>query len=72
MISKNPTFAKYSKPFCWVVAAAWFLIGLAVITGDSDNRVLIGLLWLAGAAAFAVSALYLDRFGKGDDSGAAN
>ena len=68
MISKNPTFARYSRPFCWVVAASWALIGLSVITGDSDNRVLIGLLWLAGALAFAISAIYLGRHGGGGDN----
>ncbi|MFK7864315.1 MAG: hypothetical protein AB8B95_08850 [Pseudohongiellaceae bacterium] len=61
MLSKGTGFANYSKGLCWVVSFIW--LGLAVLsfTGDSPNGAFIGLFWLAGAIAFAVSAFILQQ-----------
>lgn len=61
MISKNATFARYSKNLCWIVAAIWLLLSILAFTGSSESAVLNGFLWLAGSIAFVVSALYLDK-----------
>ncbi|MDT8428299.1 MAG: hypothetical protein RQ757_05995 [Pseudomonadales bacterium] len=61
MISKNPTFARFSRPTCWVVSAIWLVIALLVLTGNDENNLITGLLWLAGAAIFAISALLLGK-----------
>ena len=61
MLTKNASFAKWSKSFCWVVAAVCLLIAVATFTGDSGNRMLLGVLWLCGAVAFTVSGLFLGK-----------
>ena len=61
MLTKNASFARWSKSFCWVVAVACLLIAIATITGDNDNRVLLGVLWLCGAIAFTVSGMFLGK-----------
>lgn len=68
MISKGAGFANYSKGLCWVVSLIW--LGLAVLsfTGEGGNSMINGLLWLAGAIAFAVSALVLGRGGDSSES----
>lgn len=66
MISKSASFAKWSKSFCWVVAAGCLLIALATITGDADNRNTVALLWFVGAIVFSISAVFL---GKPSDTG---
>jgi hypothetical protein len=68
MISKSTSFARWSKSFCWVVAAGCLLIALATITGESSNRNMLALLWFAGAIAFTVSGIFL---GKSSDNGEA-
>lgn len=72
MITKNASFARYSKSLCWIVAAIWFALSVLAFTGGSASSVLNGFLWLAGAVAFAVSAVYLGKSGgssaPGNDS----
>lgn len=61
MLTQGSRFAKYSKVLCWVVSFIWLLLAIAAFTGDGDNAVLNGFLWLIGALAFAASAMYLSR-----------
>lgn len=61
MISKDTSFAKWSRPTCWVVAAVCLLIAMVTITGDSSNAMLLGLLWLAGAVAFGISGFFIGK-----------
>lgn len=68
MISKNPTFARFSRPACWVVSAIWLLIAVLVLTGNDDNNLVSGLLWLAGSAVFAVSAILLGKHAADKES----
>ena len=68
MLTKSASFARWSKSFCWVVAAGCLLIAVATVTGEGDNRNLISLLWLAGAVVFTVSAYMLSK--SGGDAGA--
>ena len=67
MLTKGTGFARYSKTLCWIVAAIWLVLSLLSFTGGADNAMINGFLWLAGAAAFAVSALAL---GRNDNSSA--
>lgn len=61
MILKNASFAKWSKPFCWVVAAVCLLIAVATFMGDGENRMLIGILWIGGMLAFIASGAFLGK-----------
>ncbi|MEQ8955782.1 MAG: hypothetical protein RL120_16745 [Gammaproteobacteria bacterium] len=69
MISKGVGFARYSKSLCWVVAFIWLTMAVLSFAGDSGNAVLNGFLWLAGAIAFAVSAMFLGRAGAESGAG---
>ena len=61
MITKEASFARYSRNFCWVVAVIWLLLSILNFTGDSESTMINGFLWLAGAVAFAISALFIGR-----------
>lgn len=61
MLSNNLGFARYSKGLCWVVAGIWLALSILTFTGTAENSTINGLLWLAGAGAFAVSALFLGK-----------
>jgi hypothetical protein len=73
MLSKDTSFARYSRPLCWIVALISLLVAALTFTGTSSNAMLLGLLWLAVAAAFSLSALYLgggqSDHSSGNDSG---
>jgi len=64
IISKNPTFARYSRNLCWIVAAIWLVLSILAFTGNSEASAVNGFLWLVGAIAFAASALYLSKSGS--------
>ena len=61
MLSKSTGFARYSKPLCWIVAVIWAALAVLSFTGGGENATLRGFLWLAGAAAFAISALSIGK-----------
>lgn len=68
MLAKGAGFANYSKGLCWVVALIWLGLAILSFTGDGANSTINGLLWLAGAIAFAISAIFLGRGAESDDS----
>ena len=71
MITIGTGFAQYSKILCWIVAFIWLLLAVLSFIGDSESAVFNGFLWLVGAIAFAISAVYLSRSaaqGKGQAS----
>ena len=61
MLTLGAGFAKYSKILCWGVSFILLLLALLSFTGETDNGMIVGFLWLAGAFAFAVSAIYLSK-----------
>jgi len=65
MLTKGTGFARYSKGLCLFVAVIWLILAGLSFTSGADNAMLNGFLWLAGAIAFAVSALALGRNGAG-------
>lgn len=69
MISKDPSFVKYSRPLCAVVALVWLLLAFSSFTSGDANAMVVGFLWLAGAVAFAIPAIFLKT---GDNAEAAN
>jgi len=68
MITKEASFARYSRNFCWVVAAIWLVLSILNFTGDSESAMINGVLWLAGAVAFAVSALFIGKNSSSNQS----
>ncbi len=63
-MEKSTTFARYSKGLCWVVAVISLLLAVLTFTGQADNSVIRGLLWLALALVFAVSAVFIPTGNK--------
>ncbi len=61
MLTLGAGFAKYSKILCWGVSFILLLLALLSFTGETDNAMIVGFLWLAGAFAFAISAIYLSK-----------
>lgn len=61
MLSKTTGFARYSKTLCWIVAVIWAALAVLSFTGGGENATLRGFLWLAGAVAFAISAMAMGR-----------
>lgn len=61
MFTLGAGFAKYSKTLCWGVSFILLLLALISFTGETANGMVVGFLWLAGAFAFAISAIYLSR-----------
>ncbi len=70
MPSQSAGFARYSKTLCWMVSFIWLALSVAAFTGESGNSLLMGFLWLAGAIAFAISAIYLSRDVKPENTSA--
>jgi hypothetical protein len=58
MLTKGTSFARYSKSLCWVISIIWLTLAILSFTGAD---LMAGFLWLAGAAAFAISAIALGR-----------
>lgn len=65
MITKGASFARYSRNLCWFVAIIWLLLSVLTFTEGAENSVLNGFLWMAGAIAFAISAMFI---GKGSSA----
>jgi hypothetical protein len=61
MLTPGAAFAKYSKILCWGVSFILLLLALLSFTSETDNGMIVGFLWLAGAFAFAISAIYLSK-----------
>ena len=61
MLSKSIGFAKYSRGLCWIVSFIWLALSILSFTGDEPNAMVNGFLWLAGAFAFAISAIFLSK-----------
>ena len=61
MLTKGTGFARYSRNLCWIVAGIFLAIAGLTFTGDSANSMVIGVLWLLGAGAFAISALFMSK-----------
>lgn len=61
MVNKTSGFAKYSKALCWVVSFIWLVLSVFAFMSDSENGMINGFLWLVGAFAFAISAIFLSR-----------
>ncbi len=61
MVNTTSNFAKYSKVLCWVVSFIWLVLSIFAFTSDSENAMINGFLWLIGAFAFAISAIFLSR-----------
>ena len=70
MLTKGTGFARYSKSLCLIVALIWLVLAVLSFTSGAPNATINGMLWLAGAVAFAVSSLALGR-GSGADSASA-
>lgn len=60
MLTKGTSFARYSKSLCWVISIIWLTLAILSFPG-ADPDLMAGFLWLAGAAAFAISAIALGR-----------
>ena len=69
MIKTDTSFARYSRTFCWIVAAIWLLLAVVSFTGDSESSVINGVLWLLGAGAFAISAIFMGGRSAVDSTG---
>ncbi len=61
MLTLDTVFARYSKVLCWTVSFILLLLSLMSFTGEASNGMFVGFLWLAGAFAFAISAIFLSR-----------
>lgn len=64
MLKQGASFARYSKNLCWFVALIWLILSVLTFTGGDENSVLNGFLWLAGAVAFAISAMFISKGGS--------
>jgi hypothetical protein len=72
MISKKAGFAKYSKTLCWFVSVVWLLLSVLSFTGEAEaDSSVVGILWLLGAIAFAISAILLGRTTQTSGEGSA-
>lgn len=72
MLSKGAGFANFSRGLCWVVSLIWLALSVLSFTGEGQSATINGLLWLAGAIAFAASALFLSKGGDANDSADSN
>lgn len=61
MLTKGAGFARYSKGLCWSVSLIWLCLSILSFTGEANNSAINGLLWLAGAVTFAISAFLLGK-----------
>ncbi|PCJ24861.1 MAG: hypothetical protein COA96_08480 [SAR86 cluster bacterium] len=68
MLTQGSGFAKYSKSLSWMVSFIWLALSLLAFTSDSESATLNGFLWLAGAFAFAISAIFLSKNSQSSDA----
>lgn len=68
MLTKGTSFANYSKNLCWIIAVIWLLISIWTFTDGNTNSVINGFLWLAGAVAFAISAMFISKGAESADA----
>ncbi len=61
MLNTGTGFARYSKNLSWFVAIIWLVLSVLTLTGGGENAVLNGFLWMAGAVAFAISAMFIGK-----------
>ncbi|MSR11010.1 MAG: hypothetical protein EXR84_04325 [Gammaproteobacteria bacterium] len=61
MLNTGTGFARYSKNLSWFVAIIWLVLSVLTFTGGGENSVLNGFLWMAGAVAFAISAMFIGK-----------
>jgi len=61
MLSKDTRFARYSRAFCWLLAAIWLVLGLFLMTSPRSSEAFTGVLWILGAGVFFATGLYLPR-----------
>ncbi len=43
------------------MAIIWLVLSVLTFTGGGENSVLNGFLWMAGAVAFAISAMFIGK-----------
>lgn len=63
MLTREKSFARYSRTFCWILAAIWLVLGVFLLSADRSSEVLTGVLWLIGAVVFFVTGIYLPKGG---------
>ena len=61
MLNTGTGFARYSKNLSWFVAIIWLVLSVLTLTGGGENAVLNVFLWMAGAVAFAISAMFIGK-----------
>lgn len=61
MLTNDTRFARYSRTFCWLLAALWLVLGLFLLTGDRSSETLSGMLWILGAVVFFFTGLAMPR-----------
>ena len=66
MLSKDTRFARYSRAFCWLLAAIWLVLGLFLMTSPRSSEAFTGVLWILGAGFFFATGLYLPRSKSAD------
>lgn len=71
MLTQGTGFARYSKSLCWIVALIWLALSVLAFTSDSESATINGFLWLAGAIAFAISAMFISQSADSAESNAA-
>lgn len=70
MLNQGTGFAQYSKTLCWIVSFILLAIALLSFFSEAPNATVLGMLWLAGAFAFAISALFLSKSSQTEDGSA--
>jgi hypothetical protein len=66
MLTRGTSFARYSKSLCWIISIIWLTLAILSFTSPDSAGQVTGFLWLAGAVAFAISAMAL---GRGEQDG---
>ena len=66
MLSKDTRFARYSRAFCWLLAAIWLVLGIFLMTSERSSDMFTGVLWILGAGVFFATGLYLPRSRSAD------
>ncbi len=61
MLSRDTRFARYSRTFCWLLAAIWLVLGVFLVTSERSSEVVTGVLWIVGALVFFATGIYLPR-----------
>ena len=68
MLTRDTTFARYSKNLCWIISIIWLTLAILSFTSEDSSGPLVGFLWLVGAVAFAISAMALGRGEQGSST----